>query len=152
MKTTRIQTLFALVLVVGFMALTLGAASASASPARRGNLHVVKECTEYTGEAGSFCTVISSNLPEIAVGSKVFYFQPLIGSTGLLDSDIVLDAGNANRAIGHCTLDLVTNIGLCTFSDGTGAFAGFHAHINGSGSDANYHWDGTYHFSRQDKK
>src|SRR5947208_16015555 len=32
-----------------------------------------------TGEAGSFCTITSSNLPEIVAGSKVFYFQSPIG-------------------------------------------------------------------------
>jgi hypothetical protein len=102
----------------------------------------------YTGEAGSFCTITSSNLPAIAAGSKVFYFQSLVVSTGLLDSNVVLDAGNGNRAIGRCTLDLATNLALCTFSDGTGEFAGFHARIDGSGTFASYHWDGTYKFEK----
>jgi len=112
---------------------------------------VIKDCSEKTGEAGSFCTVTSSNLPEIVAGSKVFYFQSPIGSTGLQDSNVVLDAGYGNRAVGHCTLDLVTRLALCTFSEGTGTFIGFHARIDGSpGSDAtNYHWDGTYHFVGQ---
>ena len=151
MKTIRIQTLLAPVLVAAFVVLTLGAASLSASPVRRGEIHVIKDCSEKTGEAGSFCTVTSSNLPEIVAGSKVFYFQSPIGSTGLQDSNVVLDAGDGNRAVGHCTLDLVTRLALCTFSEGTGTFIGFRARIDGSpGSDAtNYHWDGTYHFVRQ---
>jgi len=45
---------------------------ASDSP-RSGALHVTKECSEYTGHAGSFCTVTSSNLKAIDVGSKVIY-------------------------------------------------------------------------------
>jgi hypothetical protein len=149
MKTIRIQTLFALVLVAGFVALNLGATPVSASSLRRGKLHVIKDCSAKTGEPGSFCTITSSNLEEIVVGSKVFYFQSPIPSTGLQDSNVVLDAGDANRAVGRCTLDLVTRIALCTFSEGTGTFIGFHARINGSpGTDAtNYHWDGTYYFT-----
>jgi hypothetical protein len=79
----------------------------------------------------------------------VYYLQRLIPSTGLLDSNVVLDAGNGNRAVGRCTLDLATNLALCTFSDGTGNFRGFHARVDGSGSFAEYHWDGTYEFERQ---
>lgn len=148
MKAICTQTVFTLVLVAGFVAMTLGAASASASSIGHGKLHVTKDCSGYTGQAGSFCTITSSNVPAIAVGSKVFYFQPLVASTGLLDSNIVLDAGNGNRAVGRCTLDLVTNLALCTFSDGTGEFSGFHARVDGSGDFANYHWDGTYNFNR----
>src|SRR6266850_366847 len=151
MKTTRVQTLFTLVLAAGFMVLTPGATAASASDARRGKVHVIKDCTAKTGDPGSFCTVTSSNLPEIVVGSKVFYFQSPIPSTGLQDSNVVLDAGNGNRAAGRCTLDLTTFLALCTFSEGTGTFVGFHARINGSpGTDrSNYRWEGTYHFTRQ---
>jgi len=151
MKTMRMKSLFALVLVAGFMALTLGATAASAPDARRGKLHVIKDCTGKTGDPGSFCVVTSSDLPEIVVGSKVFYFQSPIPSTGLQDSNIVLDAGNGNRAAGRCTLDLTTFLALCTFSEGTGTFVGFHARINGSpGTDrSNYRWEGTYHFTRQ---
>jgi hypothetical protein len=122
-------------------------ASASSRPDRR--LHIKKDCSGYTGAAGSFCTITASNVRAIAVGSKVYYFQPLIPSTGFLDSNVVLDAGNGNRAVGRCTLDLVTNLALCTFSDGTGNFRGFHARVDGSGSFAEYHWDGTYEFERQ---
>jgi hypothetical protein len=148
MKTIRIQTLFARVLVAGFVVLTLSL-PASAASARSGDLHVIKDCSGKTAEPGSFCVVTSSNIPEIVVGSKVFYFQSPIASTGLQDSNVVLDAGDANRAVGRCTLDLVTRIALCTFSEGTGTFIGFHARIDGSkGTDAtNYHWDGTYHFN-----
>jgi hypothetical protein len=148
------NTVFALVLVAGFMALTLGASSASASDVRRGKIHLIKDCSGKTGDPGSFCVVTSSNLPEIVVGSKVFYFQSPIPSTGLQDSNVVLDAGDANRAVGRCTLDLVTRIALCTFSEGTGTFIGFHARINGSpGTDSsNYHWDGAFHFTRHGNK
>ncbi len=47
-----------------------------------------------------------------------------------LDSNVVLDAVTGNRAVGRCTLDFQTFLGLCTFSDGTGKFAGFEARVD----------------------
>lgn len=146
MKSIRIQTLFARVLIAGLVLLTLSL-PASAASARRGKLHVTKECSQYTGAAGDFCTITSSNIAAIAVGSKVFYDQPAGIPKGLVDSNVVLDAGDGNRAVGRCTLDLATNLALCTFHEGTGTLRGFHARINGSGDFADYHWDGTYHFT-----
>jgi hypothetical protein len=40
---------------------------------RQWRFHVTKECSEYKGLAGDFCTITSSNLEEIAVGSKAVY-------------------------------------------------------------------------------
>jgi hypothetical protein len=70
----------------------------------------------------------------------------------LLDSNIVLDAGNGNRAVGRCTLDLATGLGLCTFSDGMGRLSGFNARIRVSPptDGLNWHWDGTFGFSSRD--
>src|SRR5215831_3806568 len=110
-RLTRIMSLFSLVLFVSLAALTpsLGTMPlVSAAPERNGILHVTKECTQYTGMAGSFCTITSSNLPAIRVGSKVFYDQAAGTPAGLLDSNVVLDAGNSNRAVGRCTLDFST--------------------------------------------
>ena len=135
-------------LVAGSIAMTLAVAAASTSSRRHGKLHVTKDCSEYTGQAGSFCTITSSNVPAIAVGAKVFYFQALIASTGVLDSNVVLDAGGGNRAVGRCTLDLGTNLALCTLSDGTGELSGFHARVDGSGT-YQAPWDGTYNFIKQ---
>jgi hypothetical protein len=143
---------FAPAVVAGFVALTLllspEAASVSAFSVRKGDLHVTKECSKYTGAAGSYCTITSSNLAAIQVGSKVFYDQAAGVPSGLLDSNVVLDAGTGDWAVGRCTLDLTTGLGLCTFSDGTGQFAGFHARVDVSYLGApNYAWDGTYSFS-----
>jgi len=60
---------------------------------------------------------------------------------------------NGNRAIGRCTLELTTGLGLCTFSDGIGRSAGFTARVQVSppsdeGDD--WHWEGTYSFSSLD--
>ncbi len=151
MKTIRIQTFFALVLVAGLGTLPLLLHPASVSASEQGRrLHVRKDCSQYTGLAGSFCTVSASNVAAIPVGSIVFYDQAAGNPTGLLDSNIVLDAGNGNRAVGRCTLDLATGLALCLFFDGTGDLAGFHARINGSPGvppDSSYHWDGRYGFA-----
>ncbi len=151
-KTMTTIFALALMLVAGFVALTAalstGVASVSASSERKGHLHVTKECSQYTGAAGSFCTFTSSNLAQIKVGSHVFYDQAAGIPTGLLDSNVVLDAGNGDRAVGRCTLDLTTNLGLCTFSDGIGQFTGFHARVDVD-CRSGCRWDGTYSFSRE---
>jgi hypothetical protein len=150
MKSKIMTSSIALMLLAGAtltLVLTTGATSISASSERRRELHVTKECSQYSGMPGAFCTITSSNVAAIKVGSKVFYDQAPGIPTGLLDSNVILDAGTGNRAVGRCTLDLTTGIGLCTFSDGTGRFAGFEARINVSYlGGADYGWDGTYSF------
>ena len=126
------------------------APSVSASP-RSGDLHVTKECSAYTGLAGSFCTITSSNVKAIEVGSRVVYAQAA-GATSL-DSDVILDTpepGN-NTASGHCKLEFATGLGLCTFSGGTGKFTWFEAsaHVSYLGGP-NWAWDGTYSFDPRD--
>lgn len=130
------------------VALLAGAVSVSASSDRDGELHVTKECSQYTGLAGSFCTITSANIAEIRVGSKVFYDQPDGVPQGMLDSNVVLDAGRGNRAVGRCTLDDTTNLGLCTFTDGTGQFTGFHARVKVDCTSV-CRWDGTYSFGSE---
>jgi hypothetical protein len=146
MKTTRVP-LAILGLLVGVAVLAPSTASVSASSGRSGFLHVDKECSEYEGQPGQFCTITSSNLSAITPGAKVVYTQPAGIPAGVLDSNVLLDAGDGNRAIGRCTVDAATGLGLCTFSDGTGRFAGFHARVDvtpprNDGDD--WHWRGTY--------
>ena len=144
----------ALVPIAGVAALALslskGVMAVSASNAQNGQLHATKECSGYHNNAGDSCTIKSSNLGEIKVGSTVFYDQNAGIPVGLLDSNVVLDAGYGNRAVGRCTLDFATRLGLCTFSDGTGEFAGFQARVDvsppTSPTDPYWHWDGTYSF------
>lgn len=124
-----------------------GVTSLSASP-RSGDLHVTKECSGFTGDAGSFCTITASNVQAIEVGSKILYLQPDQIETPS-GSDVVLDPpgpGN-NKAFGNCAL----GIGVCTFSGGTGKFTGFQASVDVSylgGLD--WAWDGTYSFGLQE--
>ena len=118
------------------------------SSARSGTLRVTKECSAYTGQAGDFCTITSSNVKEIEVGSRVIY-ATAAGATSL-ETDIILDPpgpGN-NTAFGHCALDFATGLGLCTFSGGTGKFTWFNASVAVSYlGGPNWAWDGTYSFS-----
>jgi hypothetical protein len=156
MRAQKITRIVAIAVGATFAALTpapsIGVASVSAS-ARKGELHVTKECSQYNGAAGSFCTMTSSNLPQILVGSTIFYDQAAGIPAGLLDSNVVLDAGAGDRALGRCTLGLSTGLGLCTFSDGTGRFSGFQARVEVSYlGGADWAWDGTYSFTPRDDR
>jgi hypothetical protein len=145
MKATRVS-LFT-VSLMGAAILATGATTATERFARSGFLKVSKECSGFTGAPGSFCTITSANIPGIPVGAKVYYSHPeQFPGTGL-DSNVVLDAGGGNRAVGRCTLD-ETLQGLCTFSDGTGNLAGFTARVDVTTTDfMTWQWVGTYAFS-----
>ena len=151
MKTTRVA-LAILGLLTGVSAIVPKTTFVSASSGRGGFLRVEKECSTYKGQPGQFCTITSSNISEITPGAKVVYTQAAGIPAGVLDSNVLLDAGEGNRAIGRCTLDLATGLGLCTFSDGTGSFAGFHARVDvtpPSSAGEDWHWRGTYEFNRE---
>ena len=131
----------------------IGQAIAPALPEsspRSGSLHVTKECSAYTRLAGGFCTITSSNLDQIEVGTRVVY--AIASGATVLDSDVILDPpgpGN-NTAFGHCRLELFTGRGLCTFSGGTGKFTWFQASVVVSSlGRPNWAWNGTYSFSPQ---
>ena len=129
------------------------ASGLAASSPRTGGLYVTKECSKFQGLAGQFCTITSSNVEAIEVGSRVIYLSGY-GLAGL-DTDVILDLpgpGN-NKAFGHCTL-----IGLlreCTFLGGTGKFTHFQATATvslplGGPGGPNFSWTGTYSFSPHD--
>lgn len=104
-----------------------------AGSARRGALHLAKECSVYTGRAGSYCTITRSNLREIAIGSREFALKDADSATNTLDSDGVLYARDGNLALNHCMIfDLTATtgrIGDCTFAGGIGQLKGFHAKV-----------------------
>lgn len=128
---------------------SIAAAGLAASSPRSGDLQVTKECSEYTGAAGSFCTITASNIKAIEVGSRVYYAQAA-GATSL-DSDVVLNVGPGNAAFGHCRLEFATGLGVCTFSGGTGKFIWFSATENVSYlGGPNWAWAGTYSFTPRD--
>ena len=117
-----------------------------------GPLHILKNCASYDYAAGGQCTIDASNLPEIPAGSIVHYTQAFgILNPTWLDSNVVLDAGNGNKATGRCTVDFsIATPGVCTFQDGTGQLAGFSARVNVStsvNSSGDFTWDGFYRFT-----
>jgi hypothetical protein len=145
----RIIGLILAVALAGALAMASQAGSA-ASSSRHGALHVTKECTQYSGEPGGYCTILTSNLPAIAADSKVFYFEAPGG--GQLDSDLALYASPGNVALGHVTLSLTTRTGVITFRGGTGDFRGFRARADVTVDSENvWHWDGTYRFVGNDQ-
>jgi hypothetical protein len=132
------------VVLAGAFAVTSSAKNASP---RSGELHVTKECSQYFGQAGQYCTITSSNLDAIQPGTNVVYTSAA-GATSL-NSDLVLDGPGNNNANGHVTLNFLTATGVVTFSGGTGQFSGFHASVvvTYNGTDGLWHWDGTYSFT-----
>ena len=125
-----------------------GAPAFSESFPRSGVLHLTKQCLEYTGLAGGFCTITASDLEQIEVGSKVFYASDATPTS--LDSDLIIDPpGPGNyQAFGHVVLDRVAAVGTINLRGGTGKFTFFHASVNVSRlAGPNFAWDGTYSVS-----
>ncbi len=125
------------------------ASSQTRAPRATKAFRVTKDCSGFKGVAGNFCTIRSSNVKALKVGSKIFYLQTCCKAA--LNSDTAIYAGSGNIAAGHCVLHYATGVGLCTISDGTGTLAGFQARVrvthDSSISDL-WHWDGTYSFNK----
>ncbi|HTS73273.1 MAG TPA: hypothetical protein VMG74_06145 [Gaiellaceae bacterium] len=145
------------VLVVVAAAFSLAALAISASAASLQNrspqaakaFHATKDCSGFTGLAGAFCTIRSSNVKALKVGSKIFYLQQ--EGKKALNSDTAIYAGPGNIAVGHCFLRFATGVGRCTISVGTGRLAGFHARVRVTADPSIsklWHWDGTYGFKK----
>jgi hypothetical protein len=142
-----LATAVALLAALGFSG--SAASSRNQAPGATKELHVTKDCSGFTGLVGAYCTIRSSNVKALKVGSKIFYVQ-VAGKTAL-DSDTVIYVKRGSVATGHCFLRHATGAGLCTMSDGTGTLAGFRFRVRVK-ADASvpglYHWDGTYSFNR----
>lgn len=119
------------------------------SSVRSGAVNIEKECSTFTGSQGDICTITSSNVREIPVGSTITYASAAVD--GLLDTDITLDPpgpGN-NQAFGHCTLPLATGVGKCTLSGGTGRFQWFNATVDVSPLGwPDFAWNGEYSYGK----
>lgn len=134
--------------VVAATILSLAAftSSVTASSPRSGDLHVTKECSQYTPVPGAFCTITSSNINAIKPGSRVVYASG--PGAGFLDSDITIVRNGNSIAYGHVILYFATGTGTVTLSGGTGEFMGFAASAAVvSTGRPNWAWDGTYSFS-----
>lgn len=111
-----------------------------------GTLHVTKECSEYSGKAGAFCTITSSNCDLIPAGSKIVY-KDAPASDGGSDTDLVINTPNGDTAYGHVVLDGKTETGTVTLKGGTGKLAKLAGDLKVAPLDApNYSWDGPYSY------
>jgi hypothetical protein len=79
----------------------------------------------------------------LAPGTKVYYFGPEIDDPNYTSGVVVIKAGRGSRATGYCSL--LGDVGTCSFWEGTGTLAGFHAavHVTHPGGP-NFIWTGTY--------
>jgi hypothetical protein len=121
---------------------------------KSGELHLTKECGDYSALAGGFCTITQSNLKEITVGTREFALKDADLVAGTLNSDGLLYVKDGEIALNHCDIFgfFATEgvIGSCTFSGGAGHFSGFHAKVVVSVNKLNSNqadFDGTYSFS-----
>lgn len=149
-RFTRFSLRLLVVAAMTVSLVVLAPAVLAASP-RSGDLYVTKECSEYTGAAGAFCTITSSNINAIKVGSRVVYAEAADLTLGTLNTDIVIVRQGNSIAYGHVVLNLVTGAGTVTLSGGTGEFRGFSASVDVSylgGPD--WAWEGAYSFSPRD--
>jgi len=108
---------------------------------------LAKECSKYSGDTPSFCTITASDLKAIPVGTKVLYYGPVTSSPLFTSSSVVLAVGPGDSAVGYCIVyDTATPpAGHCAFSAGSGSLAGFQAILNVSVDDKQiWHWDGGY--------
>lgn len=109
-------------------------------------LTLSKECSQYSGDLPSFCTVLESNLPALKTGTKVLYYGPVTSNPAFSSNNVVLDTGDGSTAIGNCIVDFGAGPkGICAFYGGSGALAGFSAIVQVT-VDAKqiWHWDGSY--------
>ena|SRR2546423_15316034 len=107
--------------------------SDEARGSHRGTLHLEKECSQYTGMAGSFCTITASNLAEIPIGTREFALKDADLNAATLNSDGVLFVRDGQLALNHCAIfDIFATagvIGNCVFSGGIGHLRGFQAKL-----------------------
>ncbi len=92
-------------------------------------IHLVKDCSMFTGEIPSHCLITSSDYAPIPIGAEVRYLGPQITNPHFLSSNVVIDDDRGSTATGFCSFDPrpTEGRGLCTFWEGTGALAGFTA-------------------------
>ncbi|RUU04382.1 hypothetical protein EOD23_16810 [Mesorhizobium sp. USDA-HM6] len=120
--------------------------AASAGPATQ-PLKISKECSQFTGDTPSFCTITESNLAAIPAGTKIFYYGPVIGSPLFTSSTAVIAVGNGDSAVGYCVVYDTASppLGTCAFHAGSGTLAGFQAVVKVTVDDKQiWHWDGCY--------
>jgi hypothetical protein len=130
-----------LLAVAGVILAMVALAPSAAASSPIGSLLLTKTCDAY-----NHCTVVTSTDGPLPVGTEGFYGGPNFSSR--LSSDVLLVTPDGDTADGHCTLSFVSASGTCTFAQGTGALAGFHANLTVTTSDwVTFTWAGTYHWA-----
>ena len=137
-----------------FVCLTTNMLSIAAESPKLQPMSLSKECSKYTGETPSFCTIVESDFKEIPAGTNILYYGPVVNSPLFTSSSVVIAVGPGNSAVGHCIVyDTATPpTGHCAFSAGSGSLAGFQAIFNVT-VDAKqiWHWEGGYHLAAATK-
>ena len=142
MQTLSMQVLSGAAML-SFVALLQPASAADAMKP----LKISKECSQYTGDTPSFCTITESNLAAIPAGTKILYYGPVTKSPLFTSSSAIIAVGNGDSAFGYCVVyDTATPpLGTCAFSAGSGTLAGFQAIVKVTVDDKQiWHWDGGY--------
>ena len=123
----------------------LTAAALASGPALQ-PLTVSKECSKYSGDNPSFCTIVESNLAALPAGTKVLYYGPVTNNPNFSSNNVILDDGAGSTAAGNCIVYFGAGpAGMCAFYAGSGKLAGFQAVVKVS-VDAKqvWHWEGGY--------
>jgi hypothetical protein len=93
------------------------------------------------------CTVVASDTAVLPVGSTEIYLGPEFGYPVLASRVVIVSSyAGGGTATGACTWPLRTASGVCTFAQGTGSLAGFHAQltVTTNADFSLFYWDGTY--------
>ena len=132
-----IRSALALGAIVAFAAMAPAAAASSGS-----SLSLAKTCDNL-----GRCTVVASNAAALPVGTTETYLGPQYGDP-VLSSRVVITSSYAGggTATGVCAWPLRTATGICTFAQGTGSLAGFHARVTVSANAdfSVFYWSGSY--------
>ena len=162
MKLHRSLGMIAVAVSLGALATVALVVPLAAQQGRNGQVHIVKDCYGESGIPGSdFCTIVTSNLPELPAGTKIYYDLspgPTAGP-GYFDNNIFVFVNTSQWAVGRCTgpnnIGTSGPVGLCTLSDGVGQLAGFTARVNVRWTENQeiggllFDWDGTYSVNPQ---
>ena len=161
----KLHRLIGMIAVLGATAVVALVVPLTAQQGRNGQVHIVKDCGQESGIPGSdFCVIVSSNLSELPVGTRIYYdlnAGPTVGANGFFDQNIFVYVSDIQWAVGRCTgpndLTAANKFALCTLSDGVGQLAGFTARLTvtykpgaagvGGVGSLPFGWDGTYSYN-----
>ena len=132
-----VRSLLVIAAIVAFAALVPVATASSGS-----SFSVTKTCDNL-----GTCTVVASDTAVLPAGTTEIYLGPEFGDPVLSSRVVIISSyAGGGTSTGDCTWPLRTATGVCTFAQGTGSLAGFHAHVTVSASPdfSLFYWDGTY--------